>query len=89
MVSVFDLGLGKNNELLAQEIKKYYMETKNEAEIVVHDSMDTEIMDCIGCWSCWWRTPGTCALNDGADNLYKDYINSDDGHSFSYGEWFY
>ncbi len=78
MVSVFDLGICKNKELLAQEIKKYYMETKNEAEIVVHDSMDTEIMDCIGCWSCWWRTPGTCALNDGAYKLYKDYINSNE-----------
>ncbi len=78
MVSVFDLGICKNNELLVQEIKKYYMETKNEAEIVVHDSMDTEIMDCIGCWSCWWRTPGTCALNDGAYKLYKDYINSNE-----------
>ena len=78
MVSVFDLGISKNKELLAQEIKKYYMETKSEAEIVVHDAMDTEIMDCIGCWSCWWRTPGTCALNDGSDKLYKDYINSNE-----------
>ena len=78
MVSVFDLGICKNKELLAQEIKKYYMETKNEAEIVVHDSLDTEIKDCIGCWSCWWRTPGTCALNDGAYKLYKDYINSNE-----------
>lgn len=78
MVSVFDLGICKNNELLVQEIKKYYMETKNNSEIVVHDSTDTEIMDCIGCWSCWWRTPGTCALNDGAYKLYKDYINSNE-----------
>ena len=78
MVSVFDLGICKDNELLAQEIKKYYMETKNETKIVVYNSMDTEIMDCIGCWSCWWKTPGTCALKDGADQLYKDYINSDE-----------
>ena len=28
MVSVFDLGICKNNELLVQEIKKYYMEKK-------------------------------------------------------------
>lgn len=34
--------------------------------------------DCIGCWSCWWKTPGKCALNDDAFRLYKDYINSDE-----------
>jgi len=78
MVSVFDLGKSNNNKSLAQEIRKYYMETKNETEIVIYESMDTEIMDCIGCWSCWWKTPGKCALNDGAYKLYKDYINSDE-----------
>lgn len=77
-ISIFDLGQNNRNESLAQEIKNYYLETKKETEVVIYHSMDTEMKDCIGCWSCWWKTPGKCALNDDAFKLYKDYINSDE-----------
>jgi len=77
-ISIFDLGQNKRNESLAQEIKNYYLETKKETEVVIYHSMETEMKDCIGCWSCWWKTPGKCALNDDAFKLYKDYINSDE-----------
>ncbi len=49
-----------------------------ETEIIIYNSIDTEIKDCIGCWSCWWKSPGKCALKDEAYKLYKDYINSDE-----------
>jgi multimeric flavodoxin WrbA len=32
---------------------------------------------CTGCWSCWWKTPGLCALKDDADNIFRSVINSD------------
>jgi hypothetical protein len=32
---------------------------------------------CTGCWSCWWKTPGKCAINDDAEEIFKSYINSD------------
>jgi multimeric flavodoxin WrbA len=32
---------------------------------------------CTGCWSCWWKTPGLCALQDDADIIFKSVINSD------------
>jgi len=32
---------------------------------------------CTGCWSCWWKTPGICAINDDAEKIFKAVINSD------------
>ncbi len=32
---------------------------------------------CTGCWSCWWKTPGRCAINDDAEEIFKSVINSD------------
>lgn len=77
-ISIFDLGKDIGNESLAQEIKNYYRKINKENEVIIYNSNDTEIKDCIGCWSCWWKSPGKCALNDNAYQLYKDYINSDE-----------
>lgn len=77
-ISIFDLRKNMRNESLAQEIEKYYRETNKEAGVIIYNSIDTEIKDCIGCWSCWWKNPGKCALSDDSYKLYKDYINSDE-----------
>lgn len=77
-ITVFDFGKDRSNELLSQEIKSYFKESNKESEITIYDFIDTQIKDCIGCWSCWWKTPGRCALNDNASKLFKDYINSDE-----------
>ncbi|MFW5785395.1 MAG: flavodoxin family protein [Chitinispirillaceae bacterium] len=32
---------------------------------------------CTGCWSCWWKTPGRCAISDDAEKIFASVINSD------------
>jgi hypothetical protein len=39
-------------------------------------SIDEEITPCIGCWSCWLKTPGECVFNDIMTKVYPDYVNS-------------
>lgn len=36
--------------------------------------MDPE--DCIGCWSCWLKTPGKCINND-LNEFYAKYLEAD------------
>ena len=31
---------------------------------------------CTGCWSCWWKTPGECALKDGISEIYRTVMDS-------------
>lgn len=32
---------------------------------------------CTGCWNCWWKTPGLCALDDEGALVFKEVIQSD------------
>ena len=32
---------------------------------------------CTGCWSCWWKTPGKCAINDDAGEILRSVVDSD------------
>jgi multimeric flavodoxin WrbA len=32
---------------------------------------------CIGCWSCWWKTPGLCAMKDDMVTLLPKMAQAD------------
>lgn len=32
--------------------------------------------NCIGCWTCWWKTPGICIYKD-LEGFYRNYVNAD------------
>lgn len=38
---------------------------------------DMEVRSCTGCWSCWWKTPGRCALVDDGDAVRRAWLRSD------------
>jgi len=44
------------------------------------DIWDIEKMDihyCIGCWTCWWETPGRCVHKDDGPDIFKSVIHAD------------
>lgn len=38
---------------------------------------EMDIHQCIGCWSCWWKTPGRCVFKDDAEILYPKMVHTD------------
>jgi multimeric flavodoxin WrbA len=38
---------------------------------------DANIRYCIGCWSCWCKTPGLCAMKDDMGALYPKMVAAD------------
>ena len=48
----------------------------------IFDLTKIDVKDCIGCWTCWWKTPGRCIHKD-LDKFYLKYINSDKAVLFS------
>jgi multimeric flavodoxin WrbA len=38
---------------------------------------DMDIRYCVGCWSCWLKTPGQCSARDASADVYRAVINAD------------
>lgn len=51
-------------------------EVSIEEAAYTFDLSDTEVKRCVGCWTCWWKTPGKCAFKD-LDEFYHEYITAD------------
>lgn len=71
MISLFDLRTNPDPETVAAIASLYDEQPRRKAFEL------TEIKSCIGCWSCWVKTPGRCILKDGMSEIYPDYVNSD------------
>lgn len=41
------------------------------------DLRDMDLKFCSGCWSCWWGTPGRCAIKDDMSALYPELAKAD------------
>lgn len=37
---------------------------------------ELDLKSCTGCWSCWWKTPGKCAIKDGIEDIYSSVMKS-------------
>ncbi len=46
------------------------------SDVFTVDLSQTEVNHCIGCWTCWWRTPGKCIYKD-LEFFYRAYVNAD------------
>lgn len=42
----------------------------------IFDLANQKVKNCIGCWSCWWKTPGRCIYKE-LDEFYHEYITAD------------
>jgi multimeric flavodoxin WrbA len=41
------------------------------------DLRDLHLRYCVGCWTCWWKTPGLCALKDDMADIYPKLVRAD------------
>lgn len=48
---------------------------KENAEII--DTLKASIKPCLGCYSCWYKTPGVCIQEDGTAELLAKIMNAD------------
>ncbi|KAB3525896.1 flavodoxin family protein [Alkaliphilus serpentinus] len=71
MKTLFDLRGEKDDEVV-EAIQNLYDE-----HLKVVRFGEESIAACIGCWSCWLKTPGRCVMKDQMAEIYPDYVNSD------------
>lgn len=46
------------------------------------DLAEKEVNHCVGCWTCWWKTPGICVYKD-LEDFYRGYVNADQAVFFA------
>jgi len=44
---------------------------------VVLNLREMKVNYCIGCYTCWLKTPGSCVFKDDGPHILKEYLNSD------------
>lgn len=66
---IIDLRKNQTEELV-KVISEHF---GGEIELI---SLQDVIKPCIGCWSCWIKTPGECAIKDVMEHLYPAYVNN-------------
>jgi multimeric flavodoxin WrbA len=71
MKTLFDLRETQDGEIY-EAIRNLYDEPLKVVRLG-----DQSITACIGCWTCWLKTPGRCAMKDKMTESYPDYVNSD------------
>jgi multimeric flavodoxin WrbA len=63
-------------KLMLNHLTKGMIDTGADVEII--DLRNKNIKYCIGCYSCWHKTPGKCALNDDMTNeLFSKWEEAD------------
>jgi multimeric flavodoxin WrbA len=70
-----DMGKGEGKFSIYLEKLTEALGNKHSVRAFNLDKMNLQY--CTGCWSCWWKTPGRCAINDDAAEILKTVINSD------------
>ena len=53
------------------------IDTLKENGFTYFDLTNLNINNCIGCFSCWIKTPGKCIIRDDAINIYPILAKSD------------
>lgn len=69
-------GKRSNTYRLAQAFKEGISE-KTDTEYEEICVRDTEIKTCLGCFSCWNKTPGKCVVNDDMEEILEKILWAD------------
>lgn len=71
-------GADKSNnaaELVCSILTKKLAKGNHEVNFIC--LQDVKIANCLGCFSCWLKTPGICVINDPGRELARSVIQSD------------
>ncbi|MCY6369376.1 NAD(P)H-dependent oxidoreductase [Clostridium ganghwense] len=70
-------GKNGNTAKIIDGFLKGYQSVELESQIEYIELHKENIKNCIGCFTCWTKTPGKCIHKDGMENLLQKLIDSD------------
>jgi hypothetical protein len=70
MITVYDLRNRQDSETYEK------LEDLLGESLEIISLVDNAVSKCIGCWSCWLKTPGKCVMKDNMSSSYSNYVKS-------------
>lgn len=70
-------GSPKGSRSNTYQLSKAFLAGLNADEVRECCVRDLEIKPCLGCFSCWNKTPGTCCLSDDMGGVIEDLLWAD------------
>lgn len=68
----------KSNSVFEGYVRQYAAELETRKNSVqVFTLRYLSIHHCVGCWSCWMKTPGACVFNDDTPKVLTEIIQAD------------
>jgi hypothetical protein len=68
-------GLNSTTNIMIEEFLSGAREAGAQTENII--LCEKKIHDCLGCFSCWTKTPGKCVVKDDMSELFKKIMISD------------
>lgn len=75
-ITIFNL-LTEHQETTLTAIQETYLKEYPTATVGIENIPLDNLKDCIGCWSCWVKTPGLCIHKDSMSTTYSSLVKSD------------
>ncbi len=66
---------GENSNTL--KLARAFLEGAGWKEAEILDVWKSHIRPCMGCFSCWNKTPGTCVINDMMSGILPKILGAD------------
>jgi multimeric flavodoxin WrbA len=66
-----------SNFKTVESLMEKTIEKENQYDIDYFKLRDMNINYCTGCWDCWLKTPGRCAIKDDHEKILKKMPHSD------------
>jgi multimeric flavodoxin WrbA len=66
-----------NNGSFSHKINHLASDLSERNQVNLFNLAKMNLHYCTGCWSCWWKTPGECAIKDDGEQIFRAVINSD------------
>lgn len=77
IVTILNGEPGDGNGQFCAKIQTLANKLGNDHKVNLFNLSIMNLHYCTGCWSCWWKTPGECAIKDDAEQIFRAVINSD------------
>lgn len=59
------------------QLTKAFLEGMEVSDYEVINTISQQVKPCLGCYSCWWKTPGKCIQKDGMEEVLNQIKQAD------------